>query len=289
MKILSEPHDDIIARLANAGEDTSDGNIEPTVEPVLEAGDESLDPPALLAGKYKEVSQLEEAYKNAEAKMHEESRKRAEYEQRLADLQAEPSAPIIPLNSQPTTMEELQQLAFDNPSAAVEFAALNAPHTMPTVLATVRGYDAVHAEELSEWYHDYKMDQRLASVQQPMLQQQASNAAAAAHAEVSRLPGYEALKPAIAEVVKARPHWFQSQDPAQLAAALRDAYEIAKSQSGAVVANAQAQVDATRGGVAHAETGGSSATTGGANFEPDLTPEQEIANSIISASKAGKW
>jgi NDP-sugar pyrophosphorylase family protein len=116
---------------------------------------------------------------------------------------------------------------------------------------------------------------------------QAKSVALQAATEVQQLPGYEALREDIAKVVQERPHWFNVQDPQQLAAALRDAYEIAKARNPQKVQAGNDAVNQQRQAIADNAAGIESGTHSGSNqTPPDEDPGTAIRNAILKqASK----
>lgn len=258
-----------------AGESSGDASAE--------AGSET---PDLILGKFRDQAALEEAYKNAERKITEEANTRRQYELYLQQLheenqQQEQFAPI----GEPQSMDDLIAMTYDDPDAAVGFAAERAPHLMNKVIATIRQFDADQAERHLMWYQDYKMEQRLAEMQQPIHQMQAQAVAQQTLAQVSSLPGFNELREEIKSVIRERPHWFNVGSPEQLAGALRDAYELAKLRNPEKIQQATNAVNQARQDTltnATVETGSHSTQ----QVDDDLTPEEEIRQAIFAqASK----
>jgi hypothetical protein len=238
----------------------------------------------VYAGKYKSVEDLENAYQEAQRKMHEEAQQRAAYEAYLQTIANQNNQPAQPqFSSGPSNQEELIEYAYENPDEAFWFAAENAPHLTGRVIAEIRQFDPARAEELSFQYQQSLYEQRLQEMQQPILQMQTQAIAQQAHAEIAGLPHYSEVKSDMASILRERPYLINMESPELLKRGLRDAYELALAKAQPRLAAADTAVRQQReqaSGVPAVETGGNIETPP----VDEVDPATELRNSIFNAA-----
>lgn len=232
----------------------------PVNEDVSDAVDVADDTPTddgLILGKFKTQEALAEAYKNAERKMHETNAKLKQLEESANQFiqqqqQQQYVEPERHTYFQPESAEDLVDLAYTDPTAAMDFAAEAAPHLVPTVLSAIREVDPARAELFSQEWQEYRIEQRLqqalAPIQQQAVMQQKHQAVTAAYQHVSQLPGFDAVKNDVAEFINNNPALFHDQiDPVTLRANLEVAYYATIGKNPQIMSGAQAQLDSQRG------------------------------------------
>lgn len=269
---------------------------EATVEPVEEK---------LYAGKYKTPEELENAYKHAEQRMHQEAQQRAQYEQYLAQLQAQQAQPVEqpdPYSPEPRNLQELIEYTYEDPEEAFWFAATKAPASLPRVVNEIRQFDPAAADkfiiEHQQWQTQTvaEQQQQMARQQQeqiqaaqmqaqlPYMQQQAAQAVAEAHGKIASLPDYDVIKDDIANIIKERPYLINVESESTLARGLRDAYDLAVSRNAQKIQAA----NAARAG-AVGEAGVESGSFSGQNTAVDENPVDDFRASIFKAANGVRF
>jgi hypothetical protein len=111
---LSDPEDVVVD---DESIDEPEADEPEAVEPEMTAAEERL-----YAGKYKNITDLERAYEEAQRKMHELAAQRNQpASEPEAEVEDEPQF-ILPLGGEPLTSAELEQWATDDPAEAGKWA-----------------------------------------------------------------------------------------------------------------------------------------------------------------------
>lgn len=244
----SDPNSNLILGAIN--ETTDDGGpetTEATESPEAPASDE------LILGKFKTQEALADSYKQLERKMHEQSAQLKQFEEYASQFVQNQNQAQAQQNGyfQPESAEDLVDLAYTDPTAAMDYAAEQAPHLVPTVLSAIREIDPARAEMFSQEWQEYRIEQRLqqalAPFQQQTIMQQKHQAVTQAYQHVSQLPGFDAVKNDIAEFINTNPTMFhENMPPEALRQNLEVAYYATIGKNPQMMSGAQAQLDSQR-------------------------------------------
>lgn len=281
--------------------DPEDSAVETPEVDVPVEGDETPVEPTLYAGKYKTPEELENAYKHAEQRMHQEAQQRAQYEAYIQQMQEQQAAQEAeanaydPFSTTPTNVQELIQYTYEDPDDAFWFAAQNAPGQMARVINEIRQFDNATADRLlvehNQWQYQSQQEalqqqqaqmqeeiQRVqAQAQLPYMQQQVAGAVAKAHQNISSLANYDDVKNDMATIIKERPHLINVESESTLAIGLRDVYDLAIARNAAKIQAANT-ARAAAAGSAGVESGG---------FSEQNTAEEEDPVADLKASIYG--
>lgn len=158
-----------------SGASGQDNNEEPEGDS-LKPEEEAPADDSLIGGKFKSMEELLKAYEEAENRIteigQERSKKENEYRQAIEEVlqwkheqeELMASEAEAPPAGSPTSIEELDELAYNDPVSAAAFAADYAPEYMPRVLTAISQYDPQTAQEIQALYSEWQMDQKLAPI-----------------------------------------------------------------------------------------------------------------------------
>lgn len=269
----------------------ADAPVAPAVPVVPEA-------PVELPEKYqgKTPAQIVEMHEHAERALRQQQAEHQRYLaeqnqlwQQMATQQAQP--PQSPLTQPwvPSTVEDLQQKAYDDPASAFEWAANNSPDHLPHVVAAISEVDPVQAQRLSLQYQQHMANETMTDVrtqQQALASERAGQQAFRAFEQ--QFPKWGDVRPELQQILQERGEVLQGlTDPNAIYGVLKDAHEMALGRSYPRLLAAQQHVEqqtAAATAAAAVETG----TPGASPTPVDTSEEDEIADQILAASKSAR-